>query len=292
LDRFIAFRTAHADLFEGARSANDVALVEPIRSRANNCVDPYMGELLALNGLLAGRVPFDLLGDRDPSACKRYRALVVPEAECMSDEHAAQLVDYVRGGGGLVVTGLTSMYDEWYRARPEPALAPLLRRAKGYGPLRQMDEKTVLRGALGKGRFAYLRRLMTGTPFRGYEMTVDGPNLRPEVWRVPTNQRALLANLRWVLRGRSDVAVKGPAGLAAEARQTADGRLAVHLVNYRVDRSAPGVSVDLPGKTVKSAALWSPWNKRAKKLSVTTRGGRDCVVVGPVKRYAVVEVKR
>ena len=42
---------------------------------------------------------------------QRFKVLVLPGITCMSDEQCAEVDAWVRSGGGLIVTGLTSMYD-------------------------------------------------------------------------------------------------------------------------------------------------------------------------------------
>jgi hypothetical protein len=289
-DPIIAFRTDHADLFEGARPAAEVGLFESRTTRANHSVDPYISGILAMNGLLGGGVPFDLVTDLDEAAFGSYRVIVLPNVECLSDAECSGLMEHVRSGGGAVLTGLTSCFNEWRRMRPEPGLAEMLRAANGCGELKSLDRDTVLRGRFGDGRFVYLRRLLTPAPFDDFERCTDGPNVHPKAWRIPLNQQAFVDGIAWAGSGTLTISVSGPTGLAAEVRRTPDGRRVVHLVNYRLDKAAARVAVTVSGPAVESARLWTPGAKKPKPLrpQETKTGVR--IAAGSVERYAAVEI--
>ncbi|MFW6157932.1 MAG: beta-galactosidase [Planctomycetota bacterium] len=289
-DPFIAFRTEHADLFEDATSAAQVGLFESAASRANNSVGPYVSGVLAMNGLLAGHLPFDLVTALDEEAFDRYAVLVLPNVECLSDAECRGLMDYVAAGGGAVLTGLTSSYDEWRRRRPAPGLEEMLRDAAGYGRLGGLRPDTALRGEFGEGRFVYLRRLTTPAPFDDFERCTDGPNIHPKAWRVPLNQRAFVDGVRWAAADRLTPAVAGPTGLAAEARRTPDGRLVLHLVNYCLGDGARNVEVSLTARSVEAARLWTPWGKTPDALRRQQDGSAVRVVVGTIPRYGLLEI--
>jgi hypothetical protein len=58
-----------------------------------------------------------------PQLLARYPMLFVPNAACLSDAQCAMLADYVRGGGRLLATHLTSVADEHGRVRKDFGLA-------------------------------------------------------------------------------------------------------------------------------------------------------------------------
>jgi Beta-galactosidase trimerisation domain len=60
-----------------------------------------------------------------PHALARYEMIYAPNAVCLSDAQCAMLADYVRGGGRLVATHLTSAADEYGRVRKNFGLADL-----------------------------------------------------------------------------------------------------------------------------------------------------------------------
>ena len=77
--------------------------------------------------LVEARIPFDMVHDRllDAAHIGRYRTLILPNIAALSTEQCGQLAEYVRGGGNLVATHETALYDEWGVRRGDFGLAKL-----------------------------------------------------------------------------------------------------------------------------------------------------------------------
>jgi hypothetical protein len=77
--------------------------------------------------LVEARVPFDMVHDRllDAAHIAQYRTLILPNIAALSTEQCRQLTEYVQGGGNLVATHETSLYDEWGVRRADFGLSPL-----------------------------------------------------------------------------------------------------------------------------------------------------------------------
>ncbi|MBI3959003.1 MAG: beta-galactosidase trimerization domain-containing protein [Chloroflexi bacterium] len=77
--------------------------------------------------LVEARIPFEMVHDEllDPARLSRFKALILPNVACLSDEQCAQLRAFVEAGGGLVATHETSLYDETGAPRPDFGLADL-----------------------------------------------------------------------------------------------------------------------------------------------------------------------
>ena len=122
--------------FRNTRSIADVAVLYPQRTIAfyrssgsgawrggerAQSADYLQGLYYAL---LEGRITFDLVHEDDlrSDTLQRYRALLMPNAAYLSDEHCRQIREYVAGGGSLLATFETSRYSEWGDARSDFAL--------------------------------------------------------------------------------------------------------------------------------------------------------------------------
>jgi len=124
---------SRADVYGARRSGAEVALVYSRRTLDYaggadpdaNYLDAFRG---AYNALMEDRIPFDLLSDKTLTAEKlsRYRAVLLSNAACLSDETIAVLEEYVREGGHLVATYRTGFLDEWGEERREPWIATLV----------------------------------------------------------------------------------------------------------------------------------------------------------------------
>jgi hypothetical protein len=81
----------------------------------------------ALRAAVEEHLPLTLVNDWDVNAGElaKFEVVVLANAAALSNAQAAALRDYVRGGGGLVATGETSLCDELGRPRKDFALAEL-----------------------------------------------------------------------------------------------------------------------------------------------------------------------
>jgi Hypothetical glycosyl hydrolase 6 len=94
------------------------------RNRAGDVVDaPYTG---AMHALIRARIPYLPVHLDDLEAQSgRLKLLVLPNVGAMSANQVAGIRRFVQGGGSLLATGATSLYDEWGDQRSDFALADL-----------------------------------------------------------------------------------------------------------------------------------------------------------------------
>ncbi|OGG56263.1 MAG: hypothetical protein A3F84_10345, partial [Candidatus Handelsmanbacteria bacterium RIFCSPLOWO2_12_FULL_64_10] len=133
LEAFFRRHAEHEACYRDLRSAADVGVVYSERTsrflsrpeRERELVGPLRGVTLAL---MRGGIPFDLVhdGDLERGAPGRYRALVLPNVECMSGAACRAVTDYVRSGGGLVASFRTAWRDEQGGVRGRPGLEEVL----------------------------------------------------------------------------------------------------------------------------------------------------------------------
>ena len=125
---FFTWLAANEPHFRNRRSIADVAVLYPQRTiafyRSGTQPRDWRGAERAqtadyLQGLyyalLEGRVFFDFVHEDNlrPETLGRYRALLIPNAAYLSDNHCQRIREYVAGGGSLLATFETSRYDEW-----------------------------------------------------------------------------------------------------------------------------------------------------------------------------------
>ena len=127
--------------------------------------------------LLRGRFAFDYVHeDRlEPERLKKYRALLLPNIAMLSDRQCEQLRAYVRGGGSLVASFETSLYDENLKPRADFGLGDL------FGVSRAGD----VVGTNGNPYYARieLRKLLIRTRFSRDSATPTGWRARRIVCR-------------------------------------------------------------------------------------------------------------
>jgi len=84
-------------------------------------------ELGMYHALVEARIPFEMVNDRllDAEHLKPFKLLILPNIAALSEKQCKQIRQYVRGGGSLVATFETSLYDEWGKQRRDFGLADL-----------------------------------------------------------------------------------------------------------------------------------------------------------------------
>ena len=91
---------------------------------AGRVEDPGLGFYQAL---IEARIPFEMVHDRllDTEHLSGFKTLILPNVAALDDTQCGQLRRFVDGGGGLVATFETSLYDEWGVRRPDFGLGDL-----------------------------------------------------------------------------------------------------------------------------------------------------------------------
>ncbi|RPJ81669.1 MAG: hypothetical protein EHM18_16620, partial [Acidobacteria bacterium] len=81
----------------------------------------------AYHALIEARIPFEMVhdGKLEPSNLQPYKLLILPNIAALSHNQCRQLRAYVEGGGSLVATFETSLYDEWGQLHSDFGLADL-----------------------------------------------------------------------------------------------------------------------------------------------------------------------
>ena len=79
------------------------------------------------HALVEARIPFEMVHDKllDADRIDQFKTLILPNIAALSDEQCQQLRDFVAGGGSLVATYETSLYNEWGEPREDFGLADL-----------------------------------------------------------------------------------------------------------------------------------------------------------------------
>ena len=79
------------------------------------------------HALIEARIPFEMVHDGllDAAHLAPFKTLILPNIAALSDQQCQQLREFVAGGGSLVATHETSLYDEWGAQRQDFGLADL-----------------------------------------------------------------------------------------------------------------------------------------------------------------------
>src|ERR1035438_6187833 len=123
---YIEFYKRNRDRYEDAEDLANAGILRPFASLTYNNAAVQLCTVLVEQALIEAGVPFDHVFDDGLWDLAKYKVLILPNSECLSDEQIALLRSYVEGGGALVATGQAGQYDEWRRVRITPGLAGMV----------------------------------------------------------------------------------------------------------------------------------------------------------------------
>ncbi len=255
-----------------------------------------LSAVLAEQALIQARIPFDLIFDEHLADLSKYRALVLPNSECLSDRQLAAIRRFVTNGGGLVTIGPAGLYDEWRRLRLHPGLNGLI---DGQQPARAYEERverteitgTAVRKQAGRGRSVYLPALRYDghIPELGSYFHIDN-----RFWKRPRNWKEFADGVRWAAKEEIPVSIGGPDYLLANVvSQPGTKRLIIHLVNYNARVAAVSEPVEISCRIPAPAAgvrIYSPDLPEPLDVTPKNSAGEATFRMPPVKVYTIAVV--
>jgi len=296
--RYVDFYRKNRELFTGTQDVANVAVLRSYPSITYNQRNVQLATVLVEQALIQGRIPFDLIFDEHLENLSRYKALVLPETECLSEAQLASIRKFVATGGGLVATGQAGRYDQWRRLRVLPGLQGLI---DAQPPARDYEEEVAtvevggapVRKEYEKGRVVYIPavRFDGRLPEFGKYFPVD-----PRFWKLPKNAQDITDGVRWAARDYIPVDVSGPAYLIANAVEQAERRrMTVHLVNYNAGATPALDPVEVrysvpAGQSVRGIRVISPDADGLQAIGMKTDGSRISFRV-PVKTYSLAVIE-
>jgi hypothetical protein len=276
----------------------NVAVLRSYPSIAYNQRSVQLATILVEQALIQGRIPFDLVFDEHLADLSKYKVLILPDTECLSDTQLALIRNFVAGGGGLVATGHAGRYDQWRRLRVSPGLKGLI---DAQPPARDYEEQVVtvevggapVRKDYERGLVVYIPAVRFDGPLPEFERYFE---VDPRFWKLPKNAQDITDGVRWAARDDIPVEVSGPEYLVANAVAQAEGhRMIVHLVNYNA-RKVPAldpveVTCHVPaGESVKAVRVVSPDADALQAVGMKREGSTVSFRV-PVKAYSMAVVE-
>jgi type 1 glutamine amidotransferase len=132
VEEIFKWHYAHETYFRNEKSLARVGIVYSQQTAAfyggDNAAalveDPALGFYQAL---VEARIPFEMAHDHllDREHTDAFRTLILPNIAALSTQQCNQIREFVEGGGGIVATYETSLYDEWGVPRSDFGLASL-----------------------------------------------------------------------------------------------------------------------------------------------------------------------
>jgi hypothetical protein len=297
---YIEFYRQNREMYVDSVDMSNVGLLRSYASIAYNNADVQLSTELAEQSLIEAGVPFDLVFDEGLKDLSKYKALILPNCECLSDAQISLLRGYVEGGGGLVVIGQTGLYDEWRRVRVTPGLGGMIGSQESPKEYQQEADAstqpagTATRMKFGRGRVGYL-------PAIGFDGAL--PPMQPyfpigeEFWKRPKNWKDLIELVNWATEDQVPIRLNALRGIAINCTtQLTKQHIFIHVVNY--DRSgaptskAIEVGVRLPeNRQPLKITIRAPETKTVQPIDFAMRDAYATFSLPGVRAYCVVKIE-
>jgi len=221
--------------------------------------------------------------------------LVLADQECLEDAQMNLIRKFVAGGGAVVATESTSLYNNWRERRRDVGLHDLLGVSAPpfhtIGKGEYFPGNAPLRRQAGAGRVVYIPEVQPAI-----EKPL-GARMTNQYWRLPLNSREIVDAVRWAA-GNISIEVTGPNTVVAAPMRPGTTKLLLHLLNYDVARTPSVTNLDVKFRLPKNAAvskvtLLSPDRAGAAVLPHQVKDGKANLTVPTLATYdlAVIELK-
>lgn len=255
------------------RDAEPVADIGVLNTYANTAYGPDISRdrwAAFTQALYQGKIPFTFVPGDTPESLSRFRALVLADLALISEPLLNTVRDYAQKGGGLVLTGQVTLFDEQGHRRKRSGVLDFFTEPLG--------SKT-LRAKVGRGRAIYVPQIAIPEKFR--------------VGMLPENRAELLEAVHWAAGEPLTVEVKAPETVTMSLYSQPTGRHILHLVNYDVEHPVNNIEINLrlpKSSGARSVRMLSPDAEGAKSLVAEQNGQAIRFTVPRLEVYSMLVI--
>jgi hypothetical protein len=279
------FRVYNDRYYTGTDNVADVAVLRNWPSMAYSINSTYVPTTLMEQVLIQHKIPFDLLFEEQLDRIGRYGAVILAGQECVSNAQAETLLQYVRNGGALVLTGNTAQYNEWRERRRTNPLLPA--RSEGKGRIIYIPE-------IVRADARTLRSPVGGEDPEPGATQQKSQRMSPAQWVLPKNHREIYQTIVDGLPKGLSITTEAPLTTVMELLNRPTTReTIVHFINFdRQNKLAPFRATlrrQFPGR-VTSVTCFSPDADDPAPVSFQESGEQVTFMVPSTKLYSMIVV--
>jgi hypothetical protein len=296
--KYIRFFHEKFEYYRDIKNIADVAVLHSFSTMAYNNDRPYVSTYLFEQSLIQAKIPFDIIFDDNLKDLSKYKALVLADQECLSDDKLDLVRNFVSKGGGLVATEQTSLKTVWGQRKRDFGLKDLLNvkapELKEFAGFEFAEGKTNItssvKNQVGKGRIIYFPEVIPSI------QKPSGDAMTSQYWKLPKNYSDLIQAVKWAAGDDLSIDITAPSFVTIELTVPEKrDKMMLHLVNYKALRSewVKDIKVILKiqqGKQVKDIRLLSPDREGIKTLPFILKDGKVTFTVPNLEVYDLVVV--
>ena len=309
--RYIRYFRDHEEDYAGVEQVSEVAVYKNFESLAWSWLEVWPQLTVMEQLLIQSGTQFAYAWNEELEDLVRYKALVMPEMQCLSEPQVEKIAGFVEQGGGLLVTGQTGSRN-LRRLRYEcNRLAQVLGRefqdvlpttfvaaGAGAGGDKQVDQDqargTGGRWEHGKGRVCWIPQAQMARPLDPPEPSQLHTMIHTNTfWVPPANGPEILDGLDWVLGDGRWIPMGLPSTIVPQvSRPEGGGRLLVHLVNYDARTRIESLTLEISRTLVEpTGATWrTPEDPEPRHLALKQSARGHTLDLPPWRHHGTVTI--
>jgi hypothetical protein len=314
------FREYSERYFTDTESVADVAVLRTWPSMAYSIVSTLVPTILMEQVLIQHKIPFDLIFDEQMDRIGRYRAIILPGQESLSQAWVDKLRAYAQNGGTVVFTGNTADYNDWRETRVAnpflalmglPSRQPLVRDEEDESPSRPRGfaSSAISVKAVGKGKMVYIPEIVpgltgnmetrrsgiAGDETASYSSQTRGGSFAAPDWVLPKNHAEIRQAIASNLREPLSITTEAPLTTVMELlNRPKTNETIVHFVNFDAKTAPAPFQVRLRnqfnGHKAASVSFFTPEADEPQKLEFTEQNGVIAFTAPLAKIYSMIVV--
>ena len=280
--QYLDFWRENKELYTNAAGAEKVAVLRSYPSMAYNNLETQIAVNMAEQVLQQRQIPFDIIFDQQIGQLDKYYVIVLADQESLSEESITALKNFVKAGGGIVLTGNTGKYDRWRRVRKISLPEEMRLESDPLAKTNAVKTEFPLSFNYGKGKVMYLSGLIR--PKGEIKLGMES------VWMMPENANELESAVYWTAGKRLPLEVKAPEWVGV-SHDTQANREVIHLFNYKNAPNAGPITLEFNG-TVKKAWSVSPDFESKKEVPLSKEGSGTILRISELGVYEIIVLER
>lgn len=314
------FREYAERYYTDTEGVADVAVLRTWPSMAYSIVATLVPTILMEQVLIQHKIPFDIIYDEQMDGIGRYRAIILPGQESLSNAWMDKLTAYARSGGTVLFTGNTADYNDWREMRTTNPLLALMGLPSHRRMLGREEEETLSHSqgsapaavsvkAIGKGKLVYIPEIVpglagsmetrrggiAGDETASYASQAHGGTFSPADWVLPKNHLEIREAIAGNLSEPLSITTEAPLTTVMEIwTRPKSNETIVHFVNFDTATVPAPFQVRLrnqfSGRKAASVSYFTPEADEPRKLEFTEQNGVIAFTTPLAKVYSMVVI--
>lgn len=222
LKKYISFFDAHKKFYSSARTLAKVGLFHSFDSFAMGGHEVYMASSGMVLSLIDANIPYKYIMEEDMSNLDDFTVIVLSNQMCLNKETCEKIIDFVKCGGKLYLSGHSGEYDENFLLRSKNAFTSII----------------------GDTNVVYRPDIPESCPNADISDIEHLDWLGPKI-TLPKKYNEVVVAIRTLLKEDNFITVKAPPSVVVTPRILPDSVLALHVLNYDYKSKVKKVEINL-----------------------------------------------